>query len=193
MGVMQRRTLLTSIGSGITGLGAGAVLLNRSTAEAQASVDANSFNIGDDQVTTDDGVISNVGASVSGNWSYELPGGSPSQWKVTLRVSDGNTWGKVAETSNSVEYARYSGTFEVSGSLTETSMFDISYFSAPGPGKQKSVTLPFELWFRVVGSDDTVLASTALQEEATVTVAQSEIDASLYGKISGSGSVSVEK
>jgi hypothetical protein len=190
---MQRRTLLASLGSAAAGTTAGAVLLNGSTGKAKAAVDANSFSIGDDAVTTGDGNISNVKASVSGNWSYELPGGSPSQWLVTLRVSDGNTWGKIAETSGSVEYAQYSGTFEVTGSLTDTSLFDVSEFAAPEPGKQKTMTIPFELWFRVVESDDTVLASTALQDKGSVTVAQSEINASLYGMVDGSGSVSIEK
>lgn len=190
---MNRRTFIASAGTALGGLGAGTILMNHSTdSAAAASVSMGTLEMSNDNATTDDGNISNVAASVSGTWEYELPA-QPTEWLVQLRVSDGQTWAVVGQDSGSLEYAMMDGEYTVSGSVTETSIFDVSYFSAPEPGKEKIVELPFQVWFRVLDGEGTAMASQKLDETATVTVAQESIDASLYGEVMGSGGVTVEK
>jgi len=190
---MDRRTFIASAGTALGGLGAGTILMDHSTTNAAAaSVSMGTLEMSNDKATTDDGNISNVAASVSGTWEYELPA-QPTEWLVQLRVSDGETWAVVGQDSGSLEYAMMDGNWEITGSVTDTAIFDESYFAAPEPGKQKVVELPFQVWFRVLNAEGTAMASTKLDETATVTVAQQSIDASLYGKVSGSGGVTVEK
>jgi len=114
-------------------------------------------------------------------------------WEVELRVSDGDAWYTVAETSESQQYAQYSGTYSLTGSITDTEAFDVSYFSAPEPGKQTTVELPLQVRFRVIGTSGNPLARTIIEDTASVTVGQNSIDASLYGQVSGEGSVSVSQ
>jgi len=187
---MDRRTFMQSTAAGLTGISIGAVALS-STETANAEVSMGTLDMSDASTSNSDGQISNVGATVSGSWSYELPAGSVDHWLIELRVSDGDGWYTVAETSESNQYNQYSGTYEVSGSITDTEAFDVSFFAAPGPGQQTSVTLPLQVRFRVIGTNGTELANTTVSDEATVTVGQNEIDASLYGEVSGEGSVSV--
>lgn len=188
---MNRRTFIASTSTALGGLFAGGMLFS-STESAAAEVSLGDLQIGDDKTTTDDGVISNVSCTVSGNWKYRIPGGNPTTWNVQLRASNGDTWASVAKTSNSLDgYHQMSGDYSLSGSLTDTDAFGLGMFEAPGPGKQKSVTLPLQVWFQVLDDNQTALASTKVADEATVTVAQSEIDASLHGQVSGSGSLSV--
>lgn len=190
---MDRRTFMASTATALGGLGAGTILMNQSTTNAAASVSMGSLAMSGDKTTTDDGNIANVTATVNGTWQYELPGGSPTEWLVQLRVSDGDNWAVVGQDSGSVSYAMYEGQYSVSGSVTQTALFDASYFAAPEQGTQKAVELPVQIWFRVLDSDGTALASTKLDDTATVTVAQEAIDASLYGEVQGSGGLTVEK
>ena len=187
---MNRRSFATSVAAGLTGLSTG-ILAIKSTQTANAQVSMGSLDMADDSTTTSDGTISDVSATVSGDWSYELPAGSVDYWEVELRVSDGDTWYTVAETSETNQYNQYSGTYELSGSITDTEAVDVSFFSAPGPGQQTTVTLPLQVRFRVIDTNGSPLATTAVTDDATVTVGQNEIDASLYGEVSGEGSVSV--
>lgn len=191
---MDRRTFIASSATAFGGLGAGTILMDQSTTNAAAaSISMGSLEMSNGKTTTDDGNISNVEATVSGNWEYELPGGQPVEWLVQLRVSDGSTWGVVGQDSGSLEWAMFDGSYSITGSVTQTALFDASYFAAPKPGKKKVVELPFQVWFRVLNSEGTALASTKLDEKATVTVAQESIDASLYGEVSGTGGVTVKK
>lgn len=165
----------------------------QNTAQAQADVSMGTLEMSNDSVTTTDGLIENVVATVAGEYSYELPGGDPQRWIVDLRVSDGDVWETIGQTTEENQYAQYSGSYTVEGDLIEQGPFDQSFFSAPGPGKQQSVELPFEVRFQVIGSDETVLARSSIKDTATVTVGQEEINASLYGEIGGTGSVNITK
>ena len=188
---MERRTLLASIATGIGSMGATAAVL-RTAEPAQATVSMGTLNIADDSITTNDGNISDVSATVSGSWSYELPGGNVDHWEVQLRVSDGNAWYTVGQTSDTNQYKQYSGQYSVSGSITDTEAFDVSFFSSPGPGQQTTVELPLQVRFRVMDTSGTELANTTVKDTASVVVGQTEIDASLYGEVSGEGSLNVK-
>lgn len=188
---MDRRQYLKSTAAGLTGLAVGIGAM-QSTEAATAQVTMGELSMGDASTTTSTGSISNVSATVSGDWSYELPVNTVDYWEVELRVSDGDGWYTVAKTSESNQYAQYSGTYTLTGSITDTQAFDVSFFRAPGPGQQTTVTLPLQVRFRVIGTSGSPLATTAVNDEAAVTVGQNEIDASLYGEVSGSGSLSID-
>lgn len=187
---MNRRSLLKNTAVGLGGLSAGSIVFGQASQPASATVSMGQLSMSDDRITNDTGNIENVSATVSGSWQYELPGGTPTESTISLRVSDGDSWYTVAEKSESREYAQFNSEYSVGGSVTETSGFDVSYFAAPGPGKQTSVELPFEIWFRVNG-ENTQLASSRVSDTATVTVGQTTINASLYGELQGEGSVNV--
>jgi len=187
---MNRRTFISSASTGLLGLGAGTAYV-ASTGTAQASVSMGSLDVSGDQKTTSNGYINDLTATVSGSWQYELPGGDPSRYTITLSVSDGDSWYPVGETSGDVSYKQYNSDYTVSGSIIETEAFSAEYFAAPGPGKQTTVELPLRIWFQVLTDDGTPLASTQIEDMATITVGQEAIDASLYGEVSGQGSVEI--
>ena len=190
---MDRRTYIASVASGSIAFGTGYALFHRGTQQATAQVSTESFDIAGDSVTTSDGYIQNVSVTVSGGWSYELPGGDVTEWKLDLRVSDGDTWNTIGQVTGTNEYHQYNESYEVSGNLIEDGPFSQEFFAAPGPGKQTSVEMPFEIWFRVLTSDGTPLADASKEDTATIAVGQEEINANLYGEVGGSGSVTITK
>lgn len=167
-------------------------MLANTTDTAEATVTMGQLSMSGDTMTSDNGNVQNVSATVSGSWSYELPGGSPDHSTVALMVSDGESWYSVAEQTDSREYNQYSGEYEISGSVTDTEAFDPSFFAAPGPGQQTIVDLPFRVWFQVLNSNDQPLADARIEDTATVTVGQNSINATEYGQVSGEGSVNIQ-
>jgi hypothetical protein len=149
------------------------------------------LDVSGDQKTTTNGYINDLTATLSGKWQYELPGGTPSKWIIALQVSDGNAWYTIGETTGQAEYKQYNDTYEVSGSILDSEAFSSEFFAAPGPGKQTSVDLPIQVTFEVLDINDTPLASTSIEDTATVTVGQEAIDASLYGEVNGEGSIDI--
>jgi hypothetical protein len=86
---MHRRDVLRNAATGVAGLAAGYHLMHRSTTDAAAAVSLGTLDVSGDDVTTDDGTISALTASVSGQWEYALPSGAnPDRWEVTLVVAD---------------------------------------------------------------------------------------------------------
>jgi hypothetical protein len=187
---MDRRTFITSTATGLTGLGIGLLSTAQKT-EAQASVDMGTLSIADESAVTTQGFVEDISCTVAGQWSYELPGGTPSKWIVALRVSDGEQWHTVGDTSGNVEYAMYEDSYTVTGSLVQSGPFQQSFFSAPGPGKQTTVELPFSVRFRVLQDDETVLATETIEDTAGVTIGQEAINATLYGELSGEGGLEI--
>jgi len=187
---MDRRTFITSTATGLSGLGIG-LLTTAEKTKAQANVEMGSLSIENESAVTKQGFVEDISCTVSGQWAYELPGGSPSKWIVELRVSDGEKWHTVGETSGSAEYNMYEDSYTVSGSLVQSGPFDQSFFAAPAPGKQKTVELPFSTRFRVLQGDETVLATETIEDTAKVTIGQEAIDATLYGQLSGEGGLTI--
>lgn len=192
MDAPTRREVVSSLGSLAIGGTVGAVALQETTGRASADVTMGELSMQGTDMTTDNGTVQRVTASVSGSWQYELPAGDPEAWRVSLRVSDGDSWYTVGETGQTVKYAQYNDDYSVSGSVTDTDAFDPEFFAPPGPGQQTVVDLPFQVWFRVVSTSDTLLADTTVSDVATITITQNQINASEYGQVGGSGSVTVE-
>jgi len=187
---MNRRTFLASTSTGLVGLGTG-IVLSADTANAQADVSMGTLDIGDKSTLTEEGYVEEISCTVSGKWSYELPGGNPSMWIVQLNVSDGDVWHTIGESTGEAEYNRYNSDYTVSGSLIQDGPFNQSFFAAPGPGKQTTVDLPFQARFKVVQEDETVLANTSIEDTAAISIGQEAINASLYGELKGTGSIEI--
>lgn len=188
---MQRRELVKHIAVGSAGLGTGYYLVDRSTDSASAAVSMDGLSISDASKTTQDGTVENVTVDVSGNWEYKLPAGkSPDTWTVTLSVSDGENVDTVAETSGDAMYLNNSNSYEVSGSVTDTSVYSTEDFKAP-EGKIRKVTMAFVLVFSVVSSSGDELARAQLEDTGKVEVTNEAYNAQDFGSVNGDGGLSI--
>lgn len=190
---MDRRTLLSSAGAGIAGLSTGAILLSQ-TNTATASVSAGTLDISGAEKTTDDGTISDVVATVEGDWSYDLPSGkSPDTWQVVLQAgkAESENVAIVAAETGDAKYLNNNGTYNLNGSLVETDIFNTSDFEAEDAGDTTTVKIDCYLWLQVFNSSDRILAKATLQDTAEVTITEKAYEASRYGSASGSGSLNV--
>jgi hypothetical protein len=186
---MNRRKLLQHTATGIAGIGAGYALLDASTGNASAAVSMGTLDVSDASKTTQDGQIDDVKADVSGQWEYNLPAGkNPNQWSVTLSVANSEDVAQIAQTAGNAKYLQNSGTYELSGSVTDTHLYSADDFKAP-EGKVKSVTLGLVVVFAVLADDGSVLARAQLEDTAEVAVTNEAYQASDYGDASGEGTL----
>jgi len=189
---MNRREFTKSAGIALAGLVAG-FGLSDGPGKTSASIDTEELSISDDSTTTRDGTISNVSVNLTGNWEYSVPNSkSPSKYFITLLVNPESGGIDVTSTTGEVLYLSDSGSYSLSGSLTETDAYSVSDFESGSKGETKTVEIPFQLRFSVVNSDGIVLASSSLSDTAVVDVTNEDYVASTKGSLDGSGSIQVE-
>ena len=189
---MQRRTYLKASGLGVAGLGAGALLTDQ---PVRADITTETLSINGAETTTQDGTISDVTVSVSGSWQYNVPSGKePDQWSIVFMVenSNGDT-DTIATDSGTAMYLSADGSYSLSDSLTDTSLYDISDFAQDSEGQTTSVDLTFRLIFEVLNPDGTVIAGSELQDAATVSVTNEQYTVEEHGTISGSGNITISE
>jgi len=186
---MRRRQLLRASAAAIGGGGAtlGLVSLAReSDAQAALTLDVT----GDSATLGADESVTALSLSVDIEWAYDVPdSASPSTVVVELAAAtDGNAPTVVA----SAESAELFTEAEGSESLEAGLLGDVVAADAlaPSDGERETV-VDVEARLRVENSDGDVLARATATDAAPVTVERTA-EASEYGSVGGSGSVTIE-
>lgn len=188
---MDRRNLLRHGIVGLTGIGTGYALVEHSTGSSHASLSMGQLLIEGASTTVNDGTIKDVQVDASGDWSYKLPAGkSPHRWRTTLLVTNGDKEAKIDSDSGSANYLNNNGSYNISGSLTETDLYSAETFETP-EGKVRTVTIGFLLLFEVANQNGKVLARSTLDDTAEVEITHPEYKPEQYGQASGDGSLTI--
>ena len=125
-------------------------------------------------------------------WSFDLPSGvQPAETVVTVRAGkpDGELTELASETGTTL-FREDSGSTDVSADLLAEGVVTASEL-APGAGTRETDVV-IEATFEVVNDEGTALASATASDTATLTVERTGYDASDYGSVSGSGSLTIE-
>lgn len=188
---MERREVLKYAGTGLAGLISGYGIMEYSTDKASANITSNSLNVSDASTTTQDGTIENVNVSISGEWEYDLPSGkSPHRWTVKLLVERDGKTDKIATTSAEARYLLNNGSYSVSGSITDSDLFDASDFAAV-EGNTKTIDVTLTAVFTVTTEDGSRLAKDTLSDTGTVDHKHDAYNASDFGNLTGDGDLEV--
>ena len=189
---MQRRAYLQATGLAVGDIGAGALL---SSQPVRADITTEELSINGAEATTQDGSISDVTVSVSGSWEYNVPSGKePDSWNISFVVENSNgDSDTLASTSGEAMYLNADGSYSLSESLTDTSLYDISDFAQDSEGQTTSVDLTFRLIFEVLNPDGTVIAGSELQDAATVSVTNEQYSVEEHGTLDGSGNITISE
>lgn len=189
---MNRRALLR----GAATAGAGGVLaliglrVGSEPADAQASA---GLAVGDESATVGpDGSVTAVQLDLTVEWSFDLPSGvQPAETVTTVRAGqpDGELTELVSETGTTL-FREDSGSTDVSGDLLAEGVVTASEL-APGAGSRETDVV-IEATFEVLNEQGTALASAKASDTPTLTVERTGYEASDYGSVSGSGSLTIE-
>lgn len=186
---MNRRDFGKYVLASTVGIGVGTTAMSR---DSTAQVKLGELNVSDASKTTRDGQIKDVTLSVSGKWQYDIPAGNdPNTWNVTLAVTNGDKVATIAETSGRAMYLNGNGNYSLSGSLTETELYDTETFEIKEDGKVKTVTVGIVVLFTVQATSGKVLAKTQLEDTSKVSVTNSGYTATTHGQANGQGTIEI--
>jgi len=188
---MNRRAVLR-VAAGVLGGGA-ATAAGLSVATESAAQTALTLDVaGDSAEIGTDGSVSAVTLDLDVEWAYDLPSEtSPST--VLVEVAAGPADGSVtvvgsAESAQLFVEADGSESFDVG--LIEQSALSASAVEPDGTGERKT-DVTVEATLRVENADGDVLARETTSDTATLTVTRDGVDASAFGAVGGSGSLSI--
>lgn len=187
-GFSRRKALIA-----LAGIGAGGfALINISS----TSVMAATLTIDDDTLTTDNGAVTGVTVSVSGDITWDGAENEPGQTDIRLKVRDpsDSNW-ETVETNDAGELTDLAGTYSYSfsGADITTTNWNKSDFKANGDGSSTDTTLTFRIEVEPTGDLDgdgnTPDTFTSSSNDATLTVNNEENsnNAGGNGGISGQG------
>jgi outer membrane protein assembly factor BamB len=189
---MRRRALLR----GTATAGAGGVLalvglrVGSEPADAQASA---GLSVGDETATVGpDGSVTAVTLDLTVEWSFDLPSGvQPAETVTTVRAGqpDGELTELARETGTTL-FREDSGSTAVSADLLAEGVVTASEL-APGAGTRETDVV-IEAQFEVRNDAGTALASATASDTPTLTVERTGFEASDYGSVGGSGSLTIE-
>jgi len=188
---MNRRALLR-VAAGVLGGGA-ATAAGLSVATESAAQTALTLDVdGDSAEIGTDGSVSAVTLDLTVEWAYDLPAEtSPST--VVVEVAAGPADGSVtvvasAESAQLFVEADGSESFDV-GLLAEGALAS-SDVEPDGTGERET-DVTVEARLRVESSGGTVLARETTSDTATLTISRDGVEASEYGQVGGSGSLTI--
>jgi hypothetical protein len=159
-------------------------------ADAQATA---GLDVGDESATVGpDGSVTAVTLDLTVEWSFDLPSGvQPAETVVTVRAGqpDGELTQLARETGTTL-FREDSGTTDVSADLLAEEVVTASELP-PGAGTRESDVV-IEAQFEVRNDAGTALAAATASDTPTLTVERAGFEASDYGSVSGSGSLTIE-
>jgi hypothetical protein len=189
---MNRRTLLRA-GAAATAGGlatAAGLAVGSEPADAQASA---GLDVGDESASVGpDGSVTAVTLDLTVDWSFDLPSGvQPAETIVTVSAGqrDGELTELVSETGTTL-FREDSGSTDASADLLAEGVVTPSEL-APGAGTRETDVV-IEAQFEVVNDAGTALASATASDTPTLTVERTGFEASEYGSVGGSGSLTIE-
>jgi hypothetical protein len=187
---MQRRTLLRLAGVAAGGVGAGAAGLHVATAEASGQTGLTLSVSGDDATIASDGSVTAVTLDIDVDWQYDLPDSTAPE-TVVVEVAAGTDELVVVGSAESAQLfteADGSESFEVG--LIDGGALAASDLEPDGSGTHDT-EVTVEARLRVESSGDSVLAKESTSDTALLTVTREGVEASAYGEVGGSGSLSI--
>lgn len=189
---MDRRQFVKHGLVGVAGFGTSYLTVQHTTHDASAAaLTMDELSIEDASKETRDGTIKTVKVDLDGNWQYDIPAGEdPHHWKVTLSATNGENVEKVGQDTGEARYLTSSGSYSITGDLTDTEIYDAEMFSAP-EGKVKTVTIGFALRFMLDSGNNDRLAQTTIEDTAKVEVTHLGYQPTEHGEASGSGSLRI--
>jgi len=187
---MNRRALLR-IAAGVLGGGA-ATAAGLSVATGGAAQTGLTLSVDGDSATLGtDGSVSEVQLDLTVEWAYDLPdemAPATAVVEVAAGTDGGLTVAGSAESSQLFVEADGSESFDVG--LIERGALSSSDVEPSGTGERET-TVTVEARLRVENSGGTVLARETTSDTATLTVTRDGVDASAFGEVGGSGSLSI--
>jgi len=189
---MRRRALLR--GAGTAGAGGVFALVGLRVGSEPADAQATAgLDVGDESATVGpDGSVTAVTLDLTVEWSFDLPSGvQPAETVVTVRAGqpDGELTQLARETGTTL-FREDSGTTDVSADLLAEEVVTASELP-PGAGTRESDVV-IEAQFEVRNDAGTALAAATASDTPTLTVERAGFEASDYGSVSGSGSLTIE-
>jgi len=190
--MMRRRTVLRGLAAAAGGGVATAAGLQVAADSAEGQTGLTLDVAGDSATIATDGSVTAVTLTLDVEWGYELPEETAPETVVVEVVagpSDGDlTVVGSAESAQLFAEADGSESFDV-GLLAQDAL-DASDLEPDGAGTRDTEVV-VEARLRVESSNDSVLATETATETAVLTVTREGVEASEYGSVGGSGSLTI--
>lgn len=183
---VDRRQILTTTGTFVCGGGLAVAALG--SERAKAAVRASEIDMNGDRHSGPDGTVSDVTATVSGQYEYATNDADTLVLAMAVAPGDSpDAYERVDEVSEPVGAASGAGSFSLAGSILDHSQLDAAAFSADA-GEVVETEVLVRVVLDVQQGGETVVTGTA-ESPVTVTVENTSIQAS--ATVGGSGEVAV--
>jgi len=187
---MNRRALLR-VAAGVLGGGA-ATAAGLSVASESAAQTALTLDVAGDSATlATDGSVSAVTLDLDVEWQYDLPSEtSPSTVIVEIAAGTDGDLSVVASAESAQLFVEADGSESFDVGLLAEGALQASDVEPSGTGERET-TVTVEARLRVENSAGDVLAKEATSDTATLSVTRDGVEASEYGSVGGSGSLTI--
>jgi len=187
---VNRRTVLRVAAAAVGGAGATAAGL--SVATGGAAQTALTLDVaGDSASIGTDGAVSAVTLDLDVEWAYDLPAEtSPSTVIVEVAAGTDAELTVVASAESAQLFVEADGSESFDVGLISEGALQASDVEPRGTGERET-TVTVEARLRVENSGGTVLARETTSDTATLTVTRDGVEASEYGAVGGSGSLTI--
>ena len=187
---MHRRTLLRVAAAAVGGGAATAAGLSVATGGAAETALSLAVD-GDSATLATDGSVSAVTLDLDVEWQYDLPAEtSPSTVIVEVAAGTDGDLSVVGSAESAQLFTDASGSESFDVGLIAEGALAASDVEPDGTGaRETDVTVEARL--RVENSGGTVLAREATSDTAALTVTRDGVEASQYGEVGGSGSLTI--
>ena len=187
---MNRRTLLRLGAAAVGGsaaTAAGVTVAGSATGQTGLTLDV----AGDSATLATDGSVSAVTLDLDVEWAYDLPDEtSPSTVIVEVAAGTDGDLSVVGSAESAQLFVEADGSESFDVGLLAEGALSSSDVEPSGTGERET-TVTVEARLRVENSGGTVLAKEATSDTATLTVTRDGVEASEYGVVGGSGSLTI--
>ena len=185
---MRRRDLLRTSAAAVGG-GAAGLALTQLAGDARAETALTLDVIGDSATLDADESVTAVWLDLTADWAYDLPdSATPDTVVVEIAAAEGDAEPEVVADAESAQlFSDADGSESFSVDLVAS---DVLTDVTPDDGT-RDTAVTIEARLRVLGGGD-VLARDTVSDTATVSVERDTADASEYGDVGGSGTLTIE-
>ena len=187
---MNRRTLLRLGAAAVGGAGAtaaGVTVAGSATGQTGLTLDV----AGDSASIGTDGAVSAVTLDLTVNWQYDLPDAtSPSTVIVEVAAGTDGELTVVGSAESAQLFVEADGSESFDVGLIQQGALATSDVEPDGTGERETDVV-VEARLRVQNAGGDVLARETTSDTATLTVSRDGVEASEYGEVGGSGSLTI--
>ncbi|RAW44068.1 hypothetical protein DQW50_16215 [Halorubrum sp. 48-1-W] len=186
---MKRRTLLRTSATALGGSAATLAVVSAGSDDARAETALTLDVVGDSAEMGADASLAAVTLALTTEWAYELPE-SASPQTVVVEIAAGAD-GDEPVVADSAESAQLFTTAEGEESF-DVDLLGTDALSADDVSTDGTTDVIVEARLRVEDGDGEALARETASDTATLEVSREGLDASEYGSVGGSGSLTIE-